>query len=163
MLYILERNDNDERSSSWNFSLFSYFIAGTLLSAVQKELLLFKSLETLASKLHFPGILQQDSAYIYDSIMPYLKVILETATKDTSRTLLAKSIECITRVTMAFGNQAIRDYVEKVNTIYIFPLALSRHYVNVKLSTYLKMHLPHVMSHFRSLQYSFHCKKLKQR
>jgi len=115
------------------------------------------------SKLHFPGILQEDSAYIYDTIMPYLKVILETATKDTSRTLLAKSMECITRVTMAFGNQAIHGYVEKVKTIYIFSLALSRHYINVTLSTYLKMHLPYVMFHFRSLQYSFHCKKLKQR
>lgn len=111
----------------------------------------FFCLNLWCSKLHFPWILQEDSAYIYDSVMPYLKIILETATKDRSRTLLAKSMECITMVTMDFGNQAIHGYVEKVNTIYIFPLALSRHYINVTLSTYLKMHLPHVMCHFRSL------------
>ncbi|KAH0640079.1 hypothetical protein KY285_036665 [Solanum tuberosum] len=74
------------------------------------------ALETLAS-LAISS--QEDSAYIYDSVMPYLKVILETATKDRSRTLLAKSMECITMVTMDFGNQAIHGYVEKVTVVLI--------------------------------------------
>ncbi|KAH0646722.1 hypothetical protein KY284_034606 [Solanum tuberosum] len=62
---------------------------------------------------------QEDSAYLYDSLMPYLKVILETATNDTSRTLLAKSMECITMAAMAVGNLAINDYVEKVTAVLI--------------------------------------------
>ncbi|XP_070033090.1 uncharacterized protein [Nicotiana tomentosiformis] len=44
---------------------------------------------------------QEDSAYIYDSIMPHLKVILVTATMITA---------------MAVGNLAILDYVEKVTS-----------------------------------------------
>ncbi|KAH0664677.1 hypothetical protein KY285_025883 [Solanum tuberosum] len=74
------------------------------------------ALETLASVAISS---QEDSAYMYDSIIPYLKVILETVTKDTSRTPLAKSMECITMVTMAFGNQAIHGYVEKVTAVLI--------------------------------------------
>ncbi|XP_070033082.1 importin subunit beta-3-like [Nicotiana tomentosiformis] len=58
----------------------------------------------------------EDSAYIYDSIMPYLKVILVTTNKDTSRMLLTKSLECITMTAMAVGNLAILDYVEKVTS-----------------------------------------------
>lgn len=71
--------------------------------------------------------------------MPTLKVIVETATNDTSNTLLAKSTECITMAAVAVGNLAINDYVEKVNTIYKFPLVLNRHYIKVKLSTSLKI------------------------
>nr|XP_016475169.1 PREDICTED: importin-5-like isoform X2 [Nicotiana tabacum] len=48
--------------------------------------------------------------------MPYLKVILVTATKDTSRMLLTKSLECITMMAMAVGNLAILDYAEKVTS-----------------------------------------------
>ncbi|KAJ8551721.1 hypothetical protein K7X08_021736 [Anisodus acutangulus] len=72
------------------------------------------ALETLAS-LAISS--QEDSAYIFDSIMPYLKVILLTATKDASRMLLSKSLECLTMITVAVGNLAILDYVEKVNTV----------------------------------------------
>ncbi|XP_049361572.1 uncharacterized protein LOC125826294 [Solanum verrucosum] len=81
-------------------------------TAMMKE----ASLATLAS-LAISS--QEDSAYLYDSLMPYLKVILETATNDTSRTLLAKSMECITMAAMAVGNLAINDYVEKVTAILI--------------------------------------------
>ncbi|XP_006352399.1 importin-5-like isoform X2 [Solanum tuberosum] len=93
-------------------------IVSKLVGFLQRGMTMRKeaALETLAS---LAISLQEDSAYIYDSIMPYLKVILETATKDTSRTLLAKSMECITRVTMAFGNQAIHGYVEKVTAVLI--------------------------------------------
>ncbi|KAH0747796.1 hypothetical protein KY290_027028 [Solanum tuberosum] len=85
---------------------------------LQRGLAMMKeaALETLASVAISS---QEDSAYIYDSIIPYLKVILETATKDTSRTPLAKSMECITMVTMAFGNQEIHGYVEKVTAVLI--------------------------------------------
>ncbi|KAK4360035.1 hypothetical protein RND71_022264 [Anisodus tanguticus] len=72
------------------------------------------ALETLAS-LAISS--QEDSAYIFDSIMPYLKVILLTATKDASRMLLAKSLECLTMITVAVGNLAILDYVEKTMQI----------------------------------------------
>ncbi|KAG5592162.1 hypothetical protein H5410_042676 [Solanum commersonii] len=81
-------------------------------TAMMKE----ASLATLAS-LAISS--QEDSAYLYDSLMPYLKVILETATNDTSRTLLAKSMECITMAAMAVGNLAINDYVEKVTAVLI--------------------------------------------
>ncbi|KAH0714029.1 hypothetical protein KY290_009023 [Solanum tuberosum] len=93
-------------------------IVSKLVGFLQRGMTMRKeaALETLA---YLAISLQEDSAYIYDSIMPYLKVILETATKDTSRTLLAKSMECITRVTMAFGNQAIHGYVEKVTAVLI--------------------------------------------
>ncbi|TMW85305.1 hypothetical protein EJD97_023354 [Solanum chilense] len=93
-------------------------IVNKLVGFLQRGMTMMKeaALETLAS---LATSSQQDSAYIYNSIMPYLKVTLETATKDTSRTLLAKSMECITRVTMAFGNQATRDYVEKVTAVLI--------------------------------------------
>nr|XP_025888421.1 importin-5-like [Solanum lycopersicum] len=101
-------------------------------TAMMKE----ASLATLAS-LAIP--LQEDSAYLYDALMPTLKVIVETATNDTSNTLLAKSTECITMAAVAVGNLAINDYVEKVNTIYKFPLVLNRHYIKVKLSTSLKI------------------------
>ncbi|XP_070033078.1 uncharacterized protein [Nicotiana tomentosiformis] len=62
---------------------------------------------------------QEDAACIYDSIMPYLKVILLTATKDTSRMHLTKSLECLTMIAMAVGNLAILDYVEKVTSALI--------------------------------------------
>ncbi|KAK4707597.1 hypothetical protein R3W88_028522 [Solanum pinnatisectum] len=93
-------------------------IVSKLVGFLQRGMTMMKeaALGTLAS-LAISS--QEDSAYIYDSIMPYLKVILETATKDTSRTLVAKSMECITRVTMAFGNQAIHGYVEKVTAVLI--------------------------------------------
>uniref|UniRef100_M1CW37 Karyopherin-beta 3 variant n=1 Tax=Solanum tuberosum TaxID=4113 RepID=M1CW37_SOLTU len=81
-------------------------------TAMMKE----ASLATLAS-LAISS--QEDSAYLYDSLMPYLKVILETVTNDTSRTLLAKSMECITMAAMAVGNLAINDYVEKVTAVLI--------------------------------------------
>ncbi|PHT99764.1 hypothetical protein BC332_29552 [Capsicum chinense] len=57
---------------------------------------------------------QEGAAYIYDSIMPYLIVILVTATDDTSRTLLPKYLECITMITMAVGNLGIGDLVAKI-------------------------------------------------
>ncbi|KAM3283375.1 importin-5 [Capsicum chacoense] len=57
---------------------------------------------------------QEDAAYIYGSVMPYLKVILLTATDDTSRTLLAKYLECITMTSVAVGKLSILDSVEKV-------------------------------------------------
>ncbi|KAK4728042.1 hypothetical protein R3W88_021030 [Solanum pinnatisectum] len=79
-------------------------------TAMMKE----ASLATLAS-LAISS--QEDSAYLYDSIMPYLKDILETATNDTGRTLLAKSMEHITMAAMAVGNLAINGYVEKVTAV----------------------------------------------
>lgn len=82
---------------------------------------MFFSLSVVCSKPCVPGTLQEDSAYIYDSVTPYLKVILVTANKDTSRMVLVKTFECITMITMAVGNLAILDYVEKVSTVYIFP------------------------------------------
>ncbi|XP_070033089.1 uncharacterized protein [Nicotiana tomentosiformis] len=80
---------------------------------------------TLATLASFAISSQEDSAYIYDSIMPYLKVILVTATKDTSYMLLTKSLECITMIAMAVGNLAILDYVEKV--IYALILLQETH------------------------------------
>ncbi|KAG5598235.1 hypothetical protein H5410_029605 [Solanum commersonii] len=101
-----------------DLKLYLHKIVSKLVRFLQRGLAMMKeaALETLASVAISS---QEDSAYIYDSIIPYLKVILETATKDTSRTLLAKSMECITMVTMAFGNQAIHGYVEKVTAVLI--------------------------------------------
>ncbi|XP_059307198.1 uncharacterized protein LOC132058844 [Lycium ferocissimum] len=93
-------------------------IVSKLVGFLQRGMTMMKeaALETLAS-LAISS--QEDSAYIYDSIMPYLKIILLTATKDTSPMLLAKSLECLTMITMAVGNLAILDYVEKVITALI--------------------------------------------
>ncbi|KAM3283396.1 importin-5-like [Capsicum chacoense] len=57
---------------------------------------------------------QEDSASIYNSVTPFLKVIMVTTKKDTSHMLLAKALECSTMITMAVGNLGILDYVEKV-------------------------------------------------
>ncbi|PHT99851.1 hypothetical protein BC332_29639 [Capsicum chinense] len=57
---------------------------------------------------------QEDSASIYNSVTPFLKVIMVTAKKDTSHMLLAKTLECSTMITLAVGNLGILDYVEKV-------------------------------------------------
>ncbi|XP_019261234.1 PREDICTED: importin-5-like [Nicotiana attenuata] len=104
-------------------------IVSKLLVFLQRGMTMMKeaALATLASL----AISSQDSAYIYDSIMPYLKVIMVTATKDTSRMLLTKSLECITTIAMAVGNLAILDYVEKVNTDYICPFLCSTHIIKV--------------------------------
>ncbi|XP_059309488.1 uncharacterized protein LOC132060469 [Lycium ferocissimum] len=90
-------------------------IVSKLVGFLQRGMTMMKeaAMETLAS-LAISS--KEDSAYIYDSIMPYLKVILLTATKDTSPMLLAKSLECLTMITMAVGNLAILDYAEKVTT-----------------------------------------------
>ncbi|PHT64841.1 hypothetical protein T459_29266 [Capsicum annuum] len=57
---------------------------------------------------------QEDSASIYNSVTPFLKVIMVTTKKDTSHMLLAKTLECSTMITLAVGNLGILDYVEKV-------------------------------------------------
>ncbi|KAJ8526273.1 hypothetical protein K7X08_028750 [Anisodus acutangulus] len=98
--------------------LYLHKIVSKLVMFLQRGMTMMKeaALETLAS-LAISS--QEDSAYIFDSIMPYLKVILLTATKDASRMLLAKSLECLTMITMAVGNLAILDYVEKITAALI--------------------------------------------
>ncbi|MCD7453686.1 hypothetical protein HAX54_021877 [Datura stramonium] len=93
-------------------------IVSKLVGFLQRGMTMVKeaALATLAS-LAISS--QEDSAYIYDSIMPYLKVILVITTEDNSRMLLAKSLECITLTTMAVGNLAILGYVEKVTAALI--------------------------------------------
>ncbi|CAN4114708.1 unnamed protein product [Withania somnifera] len=62
---------------------------------------------------------KEDSLNIYDSVMAYLKVILVTANKDTSHTLLVKTLECSTMITMSVGNLVILDHLEKVTAALI--------------------------------------------
>lgn len=50
----------------------------------------------------------------YDSVMPYLKVILENATDKSNRMLRAKAMECISLVGMAVGKEKFKEDAKQV-------------------------------------------------
>ncbi|GMH20087.1 hypothetical protein Nepgr_021928 [Nepenthes gracilis] len=88
-------------------------IVGKLLVLLQngKQMVQEGALTALASVADSSQELFQK---YYDTVMPYLKVILMNATDKSNRMLRAKSMECISLVGMAVGKEKFRDDAKQV-------------------------------------------------
>lgn len=63
--------------------------------------------------------MQEHFQKYYDTVMPFLKVILMKATDKSNRMLRAKSMECISLVGMAVGKEKFREDAKQVVFFYI--------------------------------------------
>ncbi|KAK9271814.1 hypothetical protein L1049_002179 [Liquidambar formosana] len=88
-------------------------IVSKLLKCLQKGKRMLKE-ESLAALASVASSSQEHFQAYYDTVMPYLKVIMMSSTDKYNRMLLGKSIECITMVGMAVGKEKFINDVQLV-------------------------------------------------